>query len=212
LNSIFRSVFFVWLFIVISGPTFTAQSAITITTASPQSQEKTITTTEPGIAKLAAIFQSADIVALVKITSGDTESYEGAVYKSKVIKNFKGTKDGEDIYFGPFWGQRLGWEYVVFLLKGNKPLSPISTAQGGYGTIPYSKIFMEGYTAMESSYECVFPGSNSCDYAVRVCTDYVRLPKTVHVYPAKEGMPFGCGWARKSVFLSTLASVAKTAR
>jgi hypothetical protein len=194
-----------------SGHMFTAQSAITITTASPQSQEITTTTTDPGIVKLADIFQRADIVVLVKITSGDTESYESAVYKSKVIKNFKGTKAGEDIYFGPFIGERLGWEYVVFLLK-DRPLSPIKTSQGGYGTIPYSKIFMEGYTSMESSYECVFPGSKSCDYAIRVCTDYIRLPKTVHVYPAKEGMSFGCGWARKSVFLSTLASVAKTDR
>jgi hypothetical protein len=197
---------------VLSELTFTAQSAITITTASPQSQEITTNTTEPGTAKLADIFQRGDIVAIVKITSGDTESYESAVYKSKVIKNFKGAKDGEDIYFGPFIGQRLGWEYVVFLLKGNRPLSPIKTSQGSYGTIPYSKIFMEGYTSMESSYECVFPGSKSCDYAIRVCTDYVRLPKTVHVYPAKEGRPFGCGWVRKSVFLSMLASMAKTNR
>ena len=160
-----------------------------------QSQEKTtVTTSEPGITELSDLFRQADIVALVKTLSGDTESYDDAVYKSAVIKTFKGTKDGESIYFGPFIGERLGWEYVVFLRKERSPLSPKDSLKTGYGVIPYAKIFKEGYTAMETSYQCVFSerGANSCDYAVRVCTDYIRLPKTLQAFPAEEPMPFGC--------------------
>ena len=49
----------------------------------------------------------ADVVAKVEITRGDAEHYRQALYQSTVIENFKGTKAGESLYFGPFNGYRL---------------------------------------------------------------------------------------------------------
>jgi hypothetical protein len=45
-------------------------------------------------------FKQADIVALVKVISGNTETYDIAVNKAEVLKNFKGAAAGETIYFG----------------------------------------------------------------------------------------------------------------
>jgi hypothetical protein len=45
-------------------------------------------------------FKQADIVALVKVISGNTETYNVAVNKAEVLKNFKGAAAGETIYFG----------------------------------------------------------------------------------------------------------------
>lgn len=200
MSPIFRCIFLAAAVVLLRPCKFAAQSQVKTTTT---------TITEPGSAPLSDIFQHADIVAVVKTISGDAETYEGAVYKSKVIKSFKGAQEGEDIYFGPFIGYRLGWEYVLFLRKGTAPLSPKDTRHVGYGTIPYAEIFMEGYTAMESSYECVFSdrGENACDHAIRVCTDYIRLPKGIRVYPANH-RPFGCGWVRKPDFLSAIGAIA----
>lgn len=200
-----RCIFTIGFILVLSASKFAAQS---------QEKTTTITISEPGTTELSDLFRQADIVALVKTVSGDTESYDDAVYKSEVVKMFKGTKRGENIYFGPFIGERLGWEYIVFLRKEPKLLSPKTALKNGYGVIPYAKVFKEGYTAMETSYECVFSdrGGDSCDYAVRVCTDYIRLPKTMQAFPTKEPMPFGCKWVRKPTFLSALAAMEKTNR
>ena len=88
---------------------------------------------------------------------------------------------GEAVYFGPYVGTRLGSEYIVFLHKVFKPIVP-RTSGGGYGTIQYLEVFNEGYSSMETSYECVFSGrdiAQKCDYGVRVCTDYIKLPKSM---------------------------------
>ncbi len=65
---------------------------------------------------------------------------------------------------------------------------------------------------MEISYECVFDGKDiaqRCDYGVRVCTDYIKLPKSMPTFPPMtEETPFGCRWVRKSVFLSLLDTLA----
>ncbi len=83
------------------------------TMASAQSQPVTIT--EPGVYKISELFKRADIVAVVRVLSGDTENYEHVVYKGEVIQGFKGVPRGATLYFGPFIGERLGWEYVLFL-------------------------------------------------------------------------------------------------
>ena len=62
---------------------------------------------------------------------------------------------------------------------------------------------------MESSYECVFDGAEiaqKCDYGVRICTDYIKLPQSIAVFPEEEenDAPFGCRWARKAAFVSLL--------
>lgn len=154
----------------------------------PQSKQVTITTMEPAVVKLTDLFRQADIVALVKTVSGDTKNYDVAVYKAHVIKNFKGTAKGDTVFFGPYIGERLGWEYIVFLRNVSQPLQPKPTSGRNYGTVRYAEIFNEGYSSMMSSYECVFDGADSaqkCDYGIRICTDYIVLPKSVPVFPAR---------------------------
>jgi hypothetical protein len=171
-------------------------------------RSKEISITEPGRYELAELFRKADTVAVVKVLSGDTENYDRAVYKGQVVKSFKGAEVGETVYFGPYIGERLGYEYFLFLRNASNPLAPKKTSEGGYGTIHYFAIFDEGYSSMETSYECVFDGkeiTKRCDYGVRVCTDYIVIPKsTPSLPPASEETPFGCRWVRKEVFISLL--------
>jgi hypothetical protein len=166
-----------------------------------------VTITEPGVYQLASLFQHSDIVAVVKVISGDAESYDSAVYKGEIIKSYKGKADGEIIYFGPYVGERLGWEYVLFLRNRPEPITPKPNSVS-YGKIHYSEVFDEGYSSMETSYECIFDGRETrdqCDYGVRVCTDYIKLPKGARTFPPEgQDAPFGCRWVRKTSFLSLL--------
>jgi hypothetical protein len=61
---------------------------------------------------------------------------------------------------------------------------------------------------MQTSYECVFEGKDTaqkCDYGVRVCTDYIKLPKSIPAFPPESNdPPFGCRWVRRDVFASVL--------
>jgi hypothetical protein len=175
-------------------------------TANTSSPTETVTITEPGKITLGQLFKMSDIVAVVQIVSGDTENYKTAVYKAHVVKNFKGVDEGKTIYFGPFVGYKLGSEYILFLRNAKRPAVPTTSQTAAYGIVNYLEIFNQGYSAMDSSYECVF-GNNadSCDYAVRVCTDYIILPKGVPASPPeKNDPPFGCRWVHKSKFLSLL--------
>ena len=161
------------------------------------------------------LFRTADVVAVVKIVSGDTEHYPSAVYKVIVVQAFKGSATGETLYIGPYVGERLGWEYVVFLRTTPELLKPASETAVSYGPLRYHRIFNEGYTSMETQYDCGFEGKSlaqQCDYAVRVCTNYVKTPKSLEVAPPLDtDTPFGCRWARRQQFLSLLQklSVAK---
>ena len=65
-------------------------------------QSRVVTITEPGVYKIGGLFKVADVVALVKIVSGDAENYDHAVYKGEVIQSFKRTERGATVYFGPF--------------------------------------------------------------------------------------------------------------
>ena len=170
-------------------------------------QEDPLRMTEPGVYQISDLFKAADVVAMVKILSGDTENYDHAVYKGEVIKGFKGVPSKATVYFGPFVGERLGWEYLLFLRNAGKPVAPKTTASASYGTIQYSEIFNQGYSSMESSYECVFDGkeiAQKCDYGVRVCTDYIKLPQSISVFAKENDPPFGCRWARKAALVSLL--------
>lgn len=185
-----------------------------VTTAawsSPAQEAREITITEPGVYVLADLFRRADTVALVKIVSGDTEAYEVAVYKAEVVRSFKGSEPGRVIYFGPYVGNKLGSEYFVFLRKVSDALTPKTTAAAGYGTIHYQEIFNQGYSAMVTSYECVFSGkeiADQCGDAARVCTDYIKLPKATPVSPPMtKDTPFGCRWVRKPIFTSLLQAL-----
>jgi hypothetical protein len=171
----------------------------------------TVTIEEPGIYKLQDLYKKADIVALVKILSGDTEHYDVTVYKAEVVEGFKGAAAKQIVYFGPFIGKRLGWEYVDFLRSEKKPLTPNTTPGANYGVVSYAAVFNQGYTSMETDYQCVFNGKETqeqCDYGVRVCTDYILLPKSTPVSPPmSETTAFGCRWVRKTTFLSLLRSL-----
>jgi hypothetical protein len=183
-----------------------------LTSAWAYAQSQTVTITEPGIYEVGDLFKAADVVALVKVVSGDAENYDYAVYKGEVVQSFKGSQRGTIIYFGPFVGNKLGDEYVLFLRNVAEPITPKTTATASYGTIHYSKVFNQGYSSLETSYECVFDGKEvvqHCDYGVRVCTDYIKLPKSIPAFPHEENdPPFGCRWVRKAVFISLLDTLA----
>jgi hypothetical protein len=148
--------------------------------------------------------------------SGDTESYDHTVYKGEVIQSFKGMPHLATVYFGPYVGEKLGWEYVLFLRNATKPITPKTTATASYGTVPYSEVFNQGYSSMETSYACVFDGkeiAQKCDYGVRVCTDYIKLPQSMPAFtPGANDPPFGCRWVRKAVFISLLDTLDKPTR
>jgi hypothetical protein len=185
---------------------------VVLVSALASAQSQVVTITEPGVYETSGLFNVADVVALVKVVSGDTESYDHTVYKGEVIQSFKGMPRGATLYFGPFVGQKLGWEYVLFLRSVPKPITPKTAATTSYGTVPYWEVFNEGYSSMETSYACVFDGkeiAQKCDYGVRVCTDYIKLPKSMPAFPPEDNdPPFGCRWVRKAVFVSLLDTLA----
>jgi hypothetical protein len=185
---------------------------VVLMSALASAQSQVVTITEPSVYKISDLFNGADVVALVRIVSGDTENYEHTVYKGEVIQSFKGIPRGATVYFGPFVGEKLGWEYVLFLRNVTKPITPKTTATASYGTIPYFEVFNEGYSSMETSYACVFDGkeiAQKCDDGVRVCTDYIKLPKSMPAFPPEvNDPPFGCRWVRKAVFISLLDTLA----
>jgi len=199
-----------WLFLagILSSQGQGGQAAITTNLGT-----RTVTNTEPGRIKLVDLFKMADVVAVVRVVSGDIENYKTAVYKAVVVTDFKGSAKGQTLYFGPFIGQKLGWEYVLFLRNAKETTKPTTSPTAGYGAVNYLEVFNEGYSQMESSYACVFDGNDaeqSCSDAVRVCTDYIVLPKLVRAFPPeKNDPPFGCRWVRKSKFLSILDELAE---
>ncbi len=190
-----------------------AIAAIALTRPVMGQQPRTVTVTEPGVYELADLFKAADKVAVVKVLSGDTENYQTAVYKGEVVQNFKGATVGETVYFGPYVGLRLGWEYVLFLRMAPEIVSPKNASSTGFGRVRVERIFNEGYSSMETKYECVFDGeeiSQKCDYGVRICTDYIRLPKSTPVFPPEtEDTPFGCRWVRRGTFISLLEKISR---
>jgi hypothetical protein len=173
---------------------------------------ETVTITEPGRIELAQLFKMSDVVAVARIVSGDTENYKTAIYKATVLTSFKGTADGQTIYFGPFIGSRLGREYVVFLRTAKEPAVPTTAPTAAYGTVKHYEVFNQGLSEMETSYECVFDGKDAqqCDDGVRVCTDYIVLPKGTLVSPSMdEVVSMGFRWVRKSKFIALLSDLAE---
>ena len=129
------------------------------------------------------------------------------------MRSFKGATDGETLYFGPFIGQRLGFESIVFLQKAQAPAVPTTSPGAASGIVPFFEIFNPGYSSMDVSYDCLFNGKeirDQCDYGVRGCTDDIVLPKGTQTSPPTgEYNPFGCKWVRKANFLSLLNDFAE---
>ena len=81
------------------------------------STEQTIEISEPATVAITDLFKQADVVAVVQILSGDSENYETAVYKAKVLTAFKSAKVGQQLFFGPFIGYEVGGQYIAFLRR-----------------------------------------------------------------------------------------------
>lgn len=186
---------------LISGGVGIAQSA--------SFSKANVSNVEPAIYSMSDLYRHADKVAVVKVLSGDTEAYEMPIYKGKVVTAFKGLSAGDTIYFGPYLGTELGSEYVLFLRDVPDTFQP-KKAGSGYGAVRYSMVFDEGYSSMRTSYECGFNGAaETCDYAVRICTDYIKAPQLLETVPPQgTDVPFGCRWARRQQFLSVLDEIA----
>ena len=130
----------------------------------------TVAITEPGSGTLDNYMNRADVVALVKVVAGDTEAYGVPIYKAEVIQRAQGRSGwSHDSIRTASSAHRLGGEYVLFLRDVKNPLSPKASATNALGTIHYAEVFNEGYSSMETSYECKFGADKQCDYGVRVC-------------------------------------------
>jgi hypothetical protein len=168
---------------------------------SAPAQQQTPTLIAPRKATLQNLVDAAEAVVLVHVVAGDAENYDVPIYKAKVLEVFKGKVAKDDVvYFGPYLGTRLGDNYVVFL-RHTLAVHTAGTA-APFGKIDPWRVLDQNYGEMEIGYECTFSGPKSCDDAIRVCTDYIRLPDTVEIIPPlKEKSPLGCRWARRDPFL-----------
>jgi hypothetical protein len=180
----------------------------------PAQQPKEITTTitEPGVYSVDELYKASDTVAVVEITAADAESYSIPIYKARLVMGLKGATTGQTIFYGRFIGDRLGSQYVVFLKNAKEPAIPIKGQKVAFGSVHYGLVFDEGYSSMETSFQCVFPEGlhPSCDDAVRICTDYIKLPTITGISPAVEDVhPFGCRWVRKWELISVLGRMVK---
>jgi hypothetical protein len=176
----------------------------------------TTTTTEPANVKLEDLFKQADIVAVVKIISGDTEHYSPTVYKTEVVTPFKGVSTGEIVFLGPYAGYRIGWEYLAFLKRSIEKIAPskeAATPGTSYGPLPsFYRIMYEGFSLMESRYVCVFDGkeiSEQCGYGIKLNVIQVILPRKIKTFPVPddEGEVGDSKWVRKKPFLAYLETL-----
>lgn len=165
--------------------------------------------------ELKKLFDEADLVAFIKIVSGDTENYEDTIYKSSVIAAYKGTDIGKTVFFGPYVSYGIGSEYLIFLKKSGKVIGEISTKGKESRTVVYDdsfeyfRVMYGGYSILPVSYECAFgPVSElgSCAYAVSMET--VILPKTLKSFPEETlGEKSSAAFVQKTTieaFLNTL--------
>ena len=180
----------------------------------------TIVPSSPGtsIAKVSVsdLFRQADVVATVRVLSGDSEHYPVTVYKAEVEKAFKGTAAREIIYFGPFVSFGVGSEYLVFLSKAEKGIEPRDKPSGfNYGVLPsFFRIMYDGFSIMPIEYACVFEGKDvaqQCDYAVKLNPEQVILPATIKAFPRGEAGTLTNyeKWVRRKELVAFLEQAAK---
>ena len=186
-------------------------AAITVT-----SQGRTTTISEPAPVTVEGLLRQADLAAIVRVVSGDTENYPSAIYKAEVLEPFKGIKKGSTFYFGPFIGFGLGEEYLLFLHHSERAIEPKEKAPLSglnYGRISeLYEIMYEGYSAIPIKYDCVFDGkeiTQQCDYGMKLNTNQVILPKKIKTYPSSTKGSFSedTKWVRKTVFIAYLQTI-----
>jgi hypothetical protein len=107
-----------------STETAEIQTSVIAHTQDKNGQQQTVTITEPAVVKIEELLKQADLIAVVRILSGDTEQYPSAVYKAEVLQSFKGAGVGTTVYFGPFITYGLGSQYLVFLHRSEKGIEP----------------------------------------------------------------------------------------
>jgi hypothetical protein len=202
-----KIIFFPVCFLLLSGLCLSQNKNVEIFTIS-----------EPGTITIQGLFKEADIVALVKVVSGDSEHYQATIYKATVLGAFKGVKDNEQIYFGPYISYGIGSEYFVFLKKSGKSVGEmiskdnVAKAQNFDPAADYLRIMYEGYSILPVSYECAFeekPEAQRCDYAVKINTYHVPLPKSLNAYTVENNENSDKKFVRKTVleeFLTNLKS------
>lgn len=147
-----------------------------------------------GHPELEKLYDEADLVAFVKIVSGDSENYEDTIYKATVVTAFKGALPEDTIFFGPYYSYGIGSEYLIFLKKSEMTLGRYLKVPKETRTILYDdsaeylRIMYGGYSILPVSFECAFaPISNadSCEYAVNV--ESIILPKKIETFPKAFG-------------------------
>ncbi|MGO9095269.1 MAG: hypothetical protein ACLQGV_08600 [Bryobacteraceae bacterium] len=145
---------------------------------------------EPATVNISDLFKQADVVAVVRVLSGDSEHYPTVVYKARVLTAFKGARREERLYFGPFVGYGVGSEYLAFLRRSKAGAMPSDqSGESGLSYGPISTLYSvmyEGYSIMPIEYVCVFDGNEpkeQCGSGVKVNVYQVRLPKTLKTYP-----------------------------
>jgi hypothetical protein len=165
--------------------------------------------------ELEKLYKEADLVAFIKIVSGDTENYEDTIYKSRVITALKGTDIGKTVFFGPYVSYGVGSEYLIFLKSSGVGIGTLSTKGKESRTVAYDdsseyfRVMYGGYSILPVTYECAFgpiSASGSCAYAVNMAT--VMLPNSIKSFPEEaRGEKFSAAFVQKTsieVFLNTL--------
>ena len=165
---------------------------------------------------LSDLFKQADLVATVRILSGDSEHYDVTVYKGQIEKAFKGARANQTIYFGPHVSFGVGSEYLGFLSKAEKGIEPGGKSPGvNYGVLPsFFRIMYAGFSIMPIEYVCVFDGKDTaqqCDYAVKLNPEQVIVPASVKAFPRGEAGPITNyeKWVRRDELVALLERFAK---
>jgi hypothetical protein len=184
-----------------------------------QAQLQTVSIIDPAPVKVEDLMKQADLVATVRLLSGDIEHYPRAIYKAEVVQPFKGVEKGAIIYFGPFVGYGLGEELLVFLHhseRGIEPNQPATNSGLSYGPISsFYLVMYEGYGALRIKYDCVFDGkeiAQQCADGISVNTLQVVLPKSVKTYPSrtKGSSSEETKWVRKAVLVAYLQELSRS--
>ena len=159
-----------------------------------------VATTLPPI-PIAELFKDADIVVVAEVTRGELiglgEETCGAKYSAHVEESFKGSRKGDTIEFGNFYGYQLGGRYVLFLAKPGRTHEPMMSTNSMQLR---AREQMQARCAAKLMRNTVMHSGNGAlqihwtgkfDYkdGVRVPTRYVVLPQDAPTTPAIASEP-----------------------
>jgi len=198
-------------------PRFTAQTTLVAAgiaiCALVARGQVTVESSDPAPIKIADLFKQADVVAVVRVLSGDSENYRVTVYKAVIVIALKGVQRDQKLYFGPFISYGVGSDYLAFLRRSDGELDVTEKADRpglDYGPIkPFYRVMYDGYSIMPFKYVWAFEGketSERCDNGVKINTFQVRLPKTLRTYPPEPDDVSATDkkWVRASALMSLL--------